>query len=179
MVHCCDDCRPDNSVIFGAGLDRLLETRSRIVAYLGHVSGINLSRAAPPIQVNTHSVVIRNVGRRTATNVRIGHNTLPDYQVYPDIEYHENNLPGGGVEIVFPKLVPKRQVTVTYLYFPPLTWGQVNTHLESDEGPIKVLNVLPVVQAPIWIKRILWLLVGCGLIGALYALYETVKSFAV
>jgi len=101
---------PIIALIAGAFLNRLVESRPRVVAYLGHVSGINLPHANPPTQVNSHSVVIRNAGRKTANDVRIGHNVLPDYQVYPDIEYAEKDLPSGGKDIVFPKLVPKKQV---------------------------------------------------------------------
>ncbi len=129
------------------------------------------------MQVNTHSVVFRNAGRKTANNVRLGHNILPDFQVSPDTEYTVADLPGGGKEIRFPKLVPKKQVTITYLYFPPLTWDQVHTHVESDEGPVKVLNVLPTVQLPRWVITILWLLVGYGVIGLLYSAYALLKLY--
>lgn len=165
---------PVIALFVGAFLNRAVESRPRVVAYLGHVSGINLSRASPPVHVNTHSVVIRNAGRKKAKNVRIGHNVLPDFQVYPDIAYEEKELPGGGKEIIFPQLVPKEQVTVTYLYFPPLTWQQVNTYLESEEGPLKVLNVLPTVQLPKWLIVILWLLIAYGAIGVLYTIYTVV-----
>jgi len=127
---------PTIALLLGAVLERLFENRPRVVAFLGHVSSVYLPRTTPPMDVYTHSVVIRNAGRKTATNVRIGYATLPDYNVLPDIEYRENKLPGGGREIVIPKLIPKKQVTITYLYFPPLTWGKINTHLESDEGPM-------------------------------------------
>jgi hypothetical protein len=79
---------------------------------------------------------------------------------------------GGQKEIVIPKLIPKKKITITYLYVPPLTWDKVNTHLESDSGPIKILNVLPMVQLPKWL---LWVLIGYGTIGVLYAFYEVYK----
>jgi hypothetical protein len=82
---------------------------------------------------------------------------------------------GGQKEIVIPKLIPKKQITITYLYVPPLTWDKVNTHLESDSGPIKVLNVLPTVQLPKWLLLLLWTLIGYGTIGVLYTLYEVYK----
>ncbi len=159
------------ALFVGAALNRAIESRPRVVSYLGHVSGIFLSRATPPMQVNTHSVVLRNTGRKTARNVRLGHAVLPDFSVYPDIEYSVADLPGGGKEIRFPQLVPEKQVTVSYLYFPPITWGSINTHVESDDGPVKVLNVLPTVQLPKWLSSILWFLIGYGVLGAIYSLY--------
>ena len=64
------------------------------------MSGINLTRADPPMSVNTHSIVVRNAGNKLATNIRIGHMELPDFQIFPDIEYEVKSLPGGQKEIV-------------------------------------------------------------------------------
>lgn len=122
--------------------------------------------------------MLSNTGRKTANNVRVGHTILPDFQVFPDVEYDVAHLPGGGKEILFPKLVPKKQITITYLYFPPVTWDQVNTHLESDEGPSKVINVLPAAQFPKWLVTLLWLLIGYGVIGIIYTAYELIKWLA-
>lgn len=166
---------PIIALFVGAGLNRLIENRPKVVSYLGHVSGIFLSKANPPVQVNTHSVVLRNAGGKTENNIRVGHNVLPDFQIFPDIDHEVKDLPGGQKEIVIQKLIPKKQITITYLYFPPLTWEQVNTHLESDSGVIKVLNVLPKVQPPKWFLRVLWVLIGYGAIGILYTLYEIYK----
>ena len=165
---------PIVALFIGAALNRILENRPRVIVYLGHVSGISLKKYEQPIQVNTHSVVIRNAGKKTDTNIRLGHNTLPDFQIYPDIEYEVKQLPGGVKEILIPKLVPKKQITVSYLYFPPLTWDQINSHLESDSGPLKVLNVLPTIQLPKWLISLLWILIGYGVIAILYTLYELI-----
>jgi hypothetical protein len=65
------------------------------VSYLGHVSGIFLSKENPPVQVNTHSVVLRNAGAKSESNIRLEHNILPDFQIYPDIEHEVKDLSGG------------------------------------------------------------------------------------
>lgn len=166
---------PIVALFIGAFLNHLLENRAKVVSYLGHVSGIRLKSEH---HVNTHSVVLRNAGRKTANNVRLGHNILPDFQIFPDIEYTVRDLPGGAKEILIPTLVPKKQITISYLYFPPLTWDQINTHLESDEGPVKVLNVLPTIQFPKWLITVLWILIGYGVIGVLYTIYELIRWFA-
>ncbi len=168
---------PIIALFIGAGLNRLIESRPKLVSYLGHVSGIHLkgNEEQKELQVNTHSVVLRNAGRKTGTNIRLGHITLPDFQIFPDIDYSIRQLPGGEYEIVIPKLVPKKQITITYLYFPPLTWDRINTHLESDNGSIKVLNVLPTVQLSKWSLRAFWLVLGYGVIAILYSCYELIK----
>lgn len=165
---------PIIALFIGAALDRYLERRARVVSYLGHASGIRLTRPEGPVVVNTHSIVVRNSGGRAATNVRLGHSVLPDFQIFPDIDYSIRDLPGGQKEIFIPTLVPKKEITVTYLYFPPLTWNQVNTHLESDDGPVRVLRVLPTVQLPKWAIIILWALIVYGAIALLYTLWITI-----
>jgi hypothetical protein len=162
---------PIIALFVGAALNRFLERRPRVISYLGHVSGIRLTRPQDSVVVNTHSVVLRNAGRRAATNVRLGHAVLPDFQVFPDIDYTVRDLPGGEKEIVIPTLVPKKEVTVTYLYFPPLTWSQVNTHLESDDGPVRVIRVLPTLQLPKWAIVVLWGLIVYGVIALLYTVW--------
>lgn len=165
---------PIIALFVGAALDRYLERRARVVSYLGHASGIRLTRPDGPVVVNSHSVVVRNAGRSAAKNVRLGHAVLPDFQIFPDIEYTVRDLPGGQKEILIPTLVPKKEITVTYLYFPPLTWNQINTHLESDEGPIRVLRVLPTVQLPKWALIILWGLIVYGAVALLYTIWIAV-----
>jgi hypothetical protein len=193
---------PILTLFAGAFLNHLLERRERVIAHLGHIASFklegtknekredhetveddkvvatqsdDLSETEPRPEdrwVYTHSVVVRNTGRKTATNVRLGHNILPNVTISPDIDYSIKELPGGGKDIVIPKLVPKKEITISYLYFPPLTWGQINTHLESDNGPIKVIKVLLQGQPPKWLLGIIWTLLIVGLIGVVYSVVE-------
>jgi len=43
--------------------------------YYGHVGAFT----AQQLHVHTHQVVIRNVGKKAATNVRVSHHFLPDF----------------------------------------------------------------------------------------------------
>jgi hypothetical protein len=63
-------------------------------------------------------------------------------------------------EIVFPLLGPGEQVTVTYLYFPPRTYHDINNGIRSDEGPARAVPMQLQQQFPKW---------GQALIGALMA----------
>ena len=167
---------PILGALVGVLLTILVERRTKLIAYISHVSAFNVSSNSRngPFQVFTHSIVIRNVGRRTASNVRIGHNTLPDFQVYPPIEYSVIGLPGGEQEIVLPVLVPGEQISISYLYFPPLTWNQVNTNVKSDEGLAKVISVIPTPQPARWLKILIWGLLIIGCIATSYILVEVV-----
>jgi len=173
---------PIITLFLGALLNKLIESREKLIAHLGYISSHRVRSAEPdgePTLVNTHSVIIKNTGRKAAKNVRLGHTFLPDVNVFPDVDYTTNPLPGGGTEIVFPTLAPKKEVTVSYLYFPPDTWERVNTHIESDEGPAKIVQVLLQQQPKPWQLKIIWFLIIVGLIATVYGLVEAIKWYAI
>ena len=163
---------PIIALVLGAALNHLLQNRPKLVAHYGHVSAFHSQRGdAEPLNIHTHSVVIRNAGRKSAKNIRVSHNYLPDYCVYPDMIYEVNDLPSGGKEITIPALVPKEQVTISYLYFPPMTYSQVLTTVKSDEGSAKIINVwqAPIISKPITV--LVWALIIWGLISLVYVSY--------
>lgn len=171
---------PIITLFLGAIFNHFAERRPKLVSHLGFISSHKLEDHAdgtPGPRVNTHSVIVRNTGREAAENVRLGHNFLPRINVYPDVDYEIHELPGGGKEIVFPKLVPKKEVSITYLYFAPDTWDGVNTHIESDSGPAKVVTALLQVQPPNWYLNILRGLILLGLTTSVYFLVLGIRWF--
>lgn len=138
------------AIVFGAWLNHALEGRPRLLSYLVHASAINTRRqpnSQSLLTVHTHSIVVRNTSRRSATNVRLTHRVLPDFTIYPPVDHQVVSLPDGSQEIVIPILVRAEQITVSYLYFPPLTWDQINTRTKSDEGFARIIQVLPMPPA--------------------------------
>jgi len=160
------------SLFLGAWIKNALEAKVRLIVHYGHVSAFKLKGVEGDDQdrwVYTHSVVIKNNGRKPAFNLRLGHNVLPDNTiVQPDIEYSINVLPGGSKEMIFPILSPKKEITVSYLYYPPLTYGQINTHVESDAGAAKPVNVL---LQPVYSKWVNYSVLALMLIGAVTVVY--------
>jgi hypothetical protein len=155
-------------------LSDLIEKRPRLVCFYGHSSGINLpadTATSRPIRVHTHSVVVANQGREPATNVRLGHQTLPSFEIFPDVAFTRSKLPGGTEEILIPALAPKEQVTVNYLYFAPVTYDQINTYVKSDGGFARVLRVLPTPQLPRWMIVIAWCLIAYGAAALIYTAF--------
>jgi hypothetical protein len=154
---------PIITLFLGVFLNKWVEDRPRLITYLSHTFAI---RSTPPggteIQVHTHSVVVRNAGRKSANNVRLGHNYLPAFQIHPSIEHSVKELPDGSKEILIPRLVPKEQIIINYLYFPPLLWSQVNTYTKSDEGFAKVVNMI---LAPQYSRKVQVLIVFIMLLG--------------
>ena len=160
------------ALILGMILKFISEKRPKLVTYIGHVSAFTLKDSET--NVFTHSLILYNSGSKPATDVRIGHFTLPyNYNVYPKIQYSIEENPEGASEIVFPVIVPKEQITISYLYFPPLTWDKINNYEKSNEGFAKQINVIPTPQLPKILNVLIWFLI---FIGASFALYWIIKS---
>jgi hypothetical protein len=159
---------PIITLIGGALLKYFTEARSRVVSFVGHISSFTLQdekRSA----VFSHSIVVRNAGTKAAKNVRLGHNVFPkDINIYPSVQYSVEVNPEGKSEIVIPTLVPKEQVTISYLYFPPVTVDRINSYTKSDEGFAKIINVIPMPQPSRFIAAGAW---GFAFIGVSFVIY--------
>ena len=166
--------------LLGGFIGRAIERRPRLIAYYGHVGEFELQPSGenPGMVVHTHSVVLRNTGRLAAKNVRLPHRLALapplNFSILPQTAFTRTPLTGGGEEIMFPVLVPGQQVTVSYLYFPPLTYLQINAPISSDEGMARVLNVLPTPQLPRWRRAIWWVLAFVGAVTLLYLVAELI-----
>ncbi len=165
-------------LFIGALVNRIFERKPRLIVYLGHTSAFKLrSIKEGPNQIFTHSVVVRNAGRKPTHNLRIGHIGLPEFQIYPKVQYNVINLPDGGKGIVLPTLVSKEQITISYLYLPPLTWAKINTHFKSDEGFAKTVTMLLTPIIPKWAKALLVIILIVGSITIIYLFVLLIKWF--
>ena len=167
---------PIIALFAGVWVNRRFENRPHLISYYGHVSSFrHTPPGGQPLQVHTHAVVLRNTGRVSATNVRLVHGVLPGFQIWPEIAHRVENLPGGGREIVIPTLVPGEQITVSYLYFPPLVYNQINAGVKCDQGFAKEIPVLLQRQFPHWVNRMAGLLILVGIVAVVYILYELLR----
>jgi hypothetical protein len=168
---------PIITLFLGVWVNRRFENRPVLISYFSHVSAF---QHTPPggqlIHVNTHSVVLRNAGRQSAINVRLHHIVLPDFNIWPAVVHHVDTLPNGARDIVIPTLVPGEQITVSYLYFPPVTVGQVNAGIKCDQGFARQIAVLLQRQYPRWVNFIASVLMIAGLVAIIYALYIGVST---
>lgn len=154
--------------VFSLFLGRYLEARPKLISYLVHASEFPLKEGNIN-GVRTHGVVIRNAGKRTANNVRIGHANVPhSYQMFPNVAHRVEDGGNGSAEIIIPTLVPNEQVSISYLYFPPMLWNQVVSYTKSDEGMAKEINVIPSPQWPQWRVNMVWSLVFIGASSVIY-----------
>lgn len=153
---------PALSLVVGAAIKHYAEARSKVVSFIGHASAFTL-QGENPVVIHTHSVVVRNAGRKVAENVRLVHAVLPiNITVYPPVQHSIERNPEGSGEIVIPALVPKEQVTVSYLYFPPLLWSQINVNTKSEDGFAKIVNVIPMPRPNKAVIAGIWALVFVG-----------------
>jgi len=163
------------TLIIGVIIKHYTERRSKIISYIGHVSSFVLNNEEQT-PVFTHSIIVRNAGRKAAQNIRLGHNVMPpNVTVFPKIQYQIDNTPEGASEIVIPILVPKEQVTISYLYFPPVTWDKINSYIKSDEGFAKIINVIPMTQPS---KLALWFVWLLMFVGASFLIYWLIRLIA-
>ena len=164
---------PVIALFVGVWVNRRFETRPILIAHFGHVSAFRLvPPGGQPVFVNTHSVVLRNAGHRSATNVRLRHNVLPDFNIWPLLQHHVEDLPDGGREIVIPTLVPGEEITVSYLYFAPVTVAQINAGIRSDQGFAHPIPVLLQRQYPKWFNALAAALMLIGVIAVAYVAFR-------
>lgn len=127
-----------------AVIKHYLEGKSKLNTYFNHSSAFNLNDANKTI-IHTHNIVLINSGKKTAKNVRVSHAFLPlNFSIHPyvDHEIKRNDQTGAG-DIIFPTMVPKEQISISYLYFPPITWQQVHSNIKSDDGFATTIQIIP------------------------------------
>lgn len=165
----CKIVVPFLTLISGVWLNRFLEKRVRLIAYHVHAYSTEIKNpSGQPIRVNGHSIVILNSGKLAANNVRINHYVLPDFSIHPPVNYTQVDLPDGSKEIVIEKMIPGQQVTISYLYSPPLLCNQIHACINSDERFAEVINVIPSPQYSKWVINLLRVLILIGIASLLY-----------
>ncbi len=168
---------PIIALFVGFWVNRRFESRPILISYFSHVSAFrHIPEGGTTLQVNTHSVVLRNIGLLSATNVRLHHANLPNFNIWPVVVYNVETLPDGSQDIVIPTLIPGEEITVSYLYFPPLVVDQVNAGIKCDQGFAKQITVLLQRQYPRWFNRTVIVLFLIGVITVFYLAYLGVKA---
>jgi len=84
-------------------------------------------------------------------------------------------LPDGSQDILIPTLVPGEVVTISYLYFYPVTFAGVNAGIKCDQGFAQEIPVLLQRQYPGWFNLTVLGLMLVGLVSLIYVLYVGVS----
>ena len=99
---------PVLGAVVGWWLRDYSERGAKLVAYYGHVGTFQLQPpvpppgqpVGPPMNINAHTVVLRNAGKRSVNEVRVSHAVFPpDVSVFPPVPYAIVALPGGGYDL--------------------------------------------------------------------------------
>ncbi len=171
---------PTLGVLVGFVLNRVAERRSKLIAYLSHSSAFRVPlQGQPPMQIHTHAIVIRNTGKKTATNVRVPHFFLPDsFTLWPSVPYTVENVANDCKDIVLPSLAAGQQVTINYLYGPAIFVTNINDaeNIRSDEGLARVISVLPTPMPSKWWVRTWWALTLLGAFTAAYVIALAIRA---
>lgn len=145
-------------------------SRKKLISHYGHVGVFKLKTEE---NVYTHSVIVSNIGYKPIENVKIGHNFLPEnIDIYPPVEYSISN---NGKEILIPKLVGKEQITISYLYFPPITYKEINAYIKSDSGFAKEIDTILLPKVSKWKIRVVCFLMMMGCASIIYLIYQFLK----
>ena len=164
------------ALFVGVWVNRRFENRPILISYYGNVAAfLHKPSDAEAINVHTHTVVLRNTGRQKATNVRVHHAILTEFNIWPQLVHHVEELQDGSKDIVIPNLVPGEQITISYLYFPPVTVAQINAGIKCDQGFAHQISVLLQRQYPRWLNRTAAILMLIGIISTLYIGYQLVQ----
>ena len=149
----------------GALIAKRVQGEPNLVSNWGHASSFRLLEAGKVIVLHTHEVVVRNTGKKPAHNVRITHWVLPQYfSIWPSVPFTVEDLPQGGKDIIIPTLTAKEQITVSYLYEPPLTITQINAGIRCDESIATPVEMEISEKTPRWALVTAWVfaLIGFG-----------------
>jgi hypothetical protein len=174
---------PVLALFLGAILNKIIERRPRLIAFIGHASAHVIrgdgDQVEKELRVFTHSTVLKNNGRLAARNVVVKHGVFPlSFDVYPPTNYQKVTLPDGSIDIVFPVMSPKEEVTLSYLYYPPVTFDKVSKGIKSDEGPVKILSVVSVHPWPKMLSRGIIIFSVWGIVCLLYVIIYALRYVA-
>lgn len=162
--------------------------RVHLIAFYGSGGALELPAvmgapgAIPPgTQINHHSLVIQNIGRATAHNVRVGHLSLAgvNYRVTNAVPTMvRSEAPSTEVEFVIPVIPAGYQVSIDYLYFPPTTFETINNYVTCDEGVAEVRTLLHAWRMSNSMKLAITAIGITSLVALVTALYFFIPWFA-
>jgi hypothetical protein len=122
--------------------------------------------APPVVPANflllTQSVTVQNFGRESAAWVEIVHNRRPDFfQLYPAVNYTENNSATGEHTLRVQSLAPKEYFTIQFLCY---THAPQLAFIRSNAGHASLMPWMAVRKYPRWVYVLiqLALIVGMG-----------------
>lgn len=152
------------AAIVGAVITKRVEGRPRLITRWGHIAAFNTKAGDQQIVLHTHEVVLRNAGSKAAHNVRVSHRYLPEYNITPSVPVTVEALANGITDLVLPVVVPGQQITISYLYTPPLLYFDLHLGIRCDEGMATQVatEIQPKYSRWVTVPAAVLFLVGCA-----------------
>lgn len=144
----------------------LLERRPNVVAYYSNIAAFRMTEGV----INSHTVVLRNNGRQAAEGIRLAHPVLTNdvrIDLQPDVEH---TVDREAKTISIPRLRPKEQVQVAYMYPGNFTFNQISGQISHNDALVKLIQVVPTRQFPRWWNIWVTVLFVVGLMWSVNAL---------
>jgi hypothetical protein len=129
----------------------------------------NGANIAPKQTINTASVVVTNIGKKTANKVEVVFNWKPPFiNIWPNRDFAEKVLADHRYIVTFQSLSPAESVGFEILAINAELPQIVNTR--CDEGVAKVIQLQPQRVFKRWQQKIFQLLILAGLSSTAYVL---------
>ena len=174
------------SILITAALALLRErmtAKPRLVCYNSHTAAL----VSPAGHIyGIHNLVVRNIGKKQANNVRVGHIVTPQshkpdgsiltnyvYNVWPTISFREETSPKGAYDLLFPVLAPKQQITLSYGYEAPTTASNITGLVRCDEQIAVAIDAMPAPHPP---RVLVWYLLASAALGTATLIYALLRA---
>ena len=147
-----------------------LERRAKLITFFNPAAFHSIPTQGNEFTiVQAHSIVIKNVGRKTATNINVRHIGLrpASYNIWPDKKHKFAEIESGRFDIAIDRLVPQEQITISYLFFVQVPIDKYHDRIVHDDGVATRVPVLPTPQITKKAQKVLFalLLIGLGSIS--------------
>lgn len=154
-------------------VQRRLEPASKLGYWIPHSFLFNfpIPNQQQLLAVQTATLTIQNLGRKSAENIEIVHAAKPDhFQLHPKRAYEEKQTPDGAHIISVESLGPKEVLQIQLLAYtqPPNLVGVRSQDGAAKSVRFQVIRVLP--------RPALLVVQSCMLVGAFAILYWIVRA---
>lgn len=157
------------------------EDKPKLVASYIHASAVTINNPEnqDSFNIGVHVLVLKNQGKLSAKNIRLGHNFLPKFNIYPSTSYSIKSLPDETNEILIDTIVPKEQLTITYVYDLKTTnAAKVNSYIKHDDGLAETIyNVLYIKPLSLWAKILVYSTLFIGSSCIIYFIIQLIAFF--
>jgi len=163
-------------------IKQIFQKRPKLITFYAHASEVTLksdentdfiTNTGDKITIRSHTIVVGNIGKATANNVKVIHGVLPiNYTVFPPVHFKKRDN-----EITIPTLAPGENISITYLYFKDVHYTQTNLLVKCDECLATAGNMKHVYDLPTWAMAGFYFLLFIGAVTSIYMAIGIILCF--